>query len=79
MRTWMNRRRLLGLVVGTLGTAAGSERARAGERSSEGACAWRFVGSKCSGGTTYEYWCYRCCDFTGCNDVYCEWRAVGPC
>lgn len=20
------------------------------------------------------WWCYRCCDATGCEDLYCDWE-----
>lgn len=79
MPKWMNRRQLIGMVVGTFGGALGAGRARAQEESSASACYWRHVSSKCSNGTVHEYWCYRCCGLTGCGDVYCEWRVVGTC
>lgn len=79
MPKWMSRRQLIGTVVGMLGMVMRTDRAQAEEASSAAACYWRHISSKCSAGTVYEYWCYRCCDLTGCGDVYCEWRVVGTC
>ena len=79
MRNWMSRRRLMQMMVGLVGMAAGSEQARAEESSPTGSYYWRYVRSDCTGGTAHEYWCYRYCDLTGCRDVYCEWRNAGSC
>jgi hypothetical protein len=79
MGMWISRRKLIGMVVGTSGAVWSAERARGGEVPSTAACYWRRVNRTCSGGTAREYWCYRCCDLTGCGDVYWEWRVVGSC
>lgn len=79
MRKRFSRRNLIGMVVGMLGAATGANRAGAGEALPAAACYWRLERSTCLGGTSQEYWCYRCCDLYGCRDRYCEWRTVGSC
>lgn len=79
MRKRMSRRNVISMVVGTIGAALDVNRGQAEEAAVAGACYWRHVRSECRGGASYEYWCYRCCDFTGCRDASCEWRAVGTC
>lgn len=79
MRKRMNRRHIFGIFAATLGSAIGSARVRAEEPQPMGDCYWRVIRTECFTDGTYEYRCYRCCDLTGCNDTYCEWRRVGPC
>lgn len=77
MRRWTTRRHLIGMAVGVIGTVVGSQRTRAG--ANVASCYWRKAGVDCYNGTTWERWCYRCCDASGCEDAYCEWRKVGTC
>lgn len=79
MRTRKSRRGMIGVVVGALGAAVGLDRVQASEPTSAAACYWYLKRSFCYGGEKQERWCYRCCDTTGCEDAYCEWRRVGPC
>lgn len=79
MRARMIRRHMLGMAMGTFGGIIGSHRTRAADVSPMTTCSWRFVKSRCDGGTTWEQWCYRCCDSTGCTNVRYEWRSAGAC
>ncbi len=79
MRTPMTRRNVLGMLAGALGAAVESNRVQANEPSPAAACYWYVKRSRCDGGKTQELWCYRCCDHTGCEDVYREWRPAGDC
>jgi hypothetical protein len=79
MRERMSRRWMLGLVASVLGIAAGPNPVQAEGVSSQATCSWRRVSSWCSGGITQEYWCYRCCDSSGCTNVRCETRPTGAC
>lgn len=79
VRGRINRRRMLGLVTGVFGMAAGSDGARAADISPRATCSWRLVSSWCANGMTQEYWVFYCCDVFGCENVRYERRTSGAC
>lgn len=79
MRMRVSRRNVLGMLTGLFGTVIGVRHVRAEEASPAAACYWRIADSRCIGGVSFEKWCYRCCDVTGCEDKYCEWHDGGAC
>ncbi len=75
------RRRFVGALVAAVATMFGAGQARAEETTIQEYCSWkRYEGPRCrTDHAVGEYWCYECCDMSGCWTSWCEWRVVGTC
>ena len=75
------RRRFVALLVASVGAAFSTAQAQGEEATIQEYCTWkRSLGPLCrTDHTMVEYWCYECCDMSGCWTSWCEWRIVGTC